>query len=273
MEKADDSQPLARTMTTLLRKTALLDYDHPAIRSLIDARGWSDLPPFDRIGAVYTFVRDGIAFGYNRDDAIPASAVLTDGYGQCNTKATLLMALLRALDVPCRLHGFTIHKSLQRGVVPEIAYRIAPDDILHSWVEIEWDGRWVNLEGFILDVPFLSSLQREFEGATSLCGYGAGTDCLADPGTDWSGADTYIQRTGINRDLGLYDDPDAFYGEHQQSFGLVRGVLYRHAIRHWMNRRVAAIRDGRVPAIPGTDEGALTRPPEHGTATASAGDR
>ena len=238
-------------MSDLLRPTPLLDYDNATIRSLIDGRGWRDLPAFDRIGAAYAFVRDEIAFGYNRDDAIPAAVVLADGYGQCNTKATLLMALLRALDVPCRLHGFTIHKALQRGIVPEIAYRIAPDDILHSWVEIEWNGEWVNLEGFILDRPFLHALQSEFADRPSLCGYGAGTDCLADPRTEWIGTHTYIQRTGINRDLGLFDEPDAFYAEHRQRFGFLRGVLYRHAIRHWMNRRVAGIRRGQVPSIPG----------------------
>ena len=238
------------SMSLLLRSTPLLDFDHASIRALIFDRGWADLPPFDRIGAAYGFVRDEVAFGYNRDDAIPASAVLRDGYGQCNTKATLLMALLRGLGIPCHLHGFTIHKALQRGVVPEIAYRIAPEEILHSWVEIEWNGRWVNLEGFILDKAFLGALQTAFAGRSSLCAYGAGTDCLSDPRTDWTGTDTYIQRTGIARDLGLYDDPDAFYAEHRQSFGFLRGLLYRHAIRHWMNRRVAAIRGGRVPAIP-----------------------
>ena len=234
----------------LLRSTPLLDYDHPSIRDLIAARGWADLPPFERIGAAYDFVRDEVAFGYNAGDAIPASAVLVDGYGQCNTKATLLMALLRALGIPSRLHGFTIHKALQRGVVPEVAYRIAPEEILHSWVETLWGGRWVNLEGFILDAAFLGALQAKFAGRSSLCAYGAGTDCLQAPDVEWSGGNTYIQRTGIARDLGLYDDPDAFYAEHRQSFGLVRGLLYRHAVRHWMNRRVAAIRDGRVPTIP-----------------------
>ncbi|MGR3433567.1 MAG: transglutaminase-like domain-containing protein [Shimia sp.] len=238
-------------MPDLLRPTPLLDFGHPSIRALIAARGWADLPPVRRIGAAYDFVRDGVAFGYNRDDAIPASAVLSDGYGQCNTKATLLMALLRALGVPCRLHGFTIHKALQRGVVPEVAYRIAPAEILHSWVEVEWEGRWVNLEGFILDAAFLGALQTEFAGRSSLCAYGAGTDCLQAPDVAWTGGDTYIQRTGIARDLGLWDDPDGFYAEHRQSFGLVRGLLYRNAIRHWMNRRVAAIRRGRVPTIPG----------------------
>lgn len=229
----------------------MLDFDHPTIRTLIAARGWAELAPFERIGAAYDFVREEIAFGYNRDDAIPASTVLADGYGQCNTKATLLMALLRALAVPCRLHGFTIHKALQRGVVPEIAYRIAPAEILHSWVEIEWEGRWVNLEGFILNATFLSALQGAHPGRFSLCAYGAGTECLQSPDVAWAGGDTYIQRTGIARDLGLWDGPDAFYGRHRQSFGLVRGLLYRHLIRRWMNRRVVAIRRGRVPAIPG----------------------
>ena len=242
-----------------LRRTDLLDFDVPTIRNSIATRGWTGLLSFERIGGAYDFVRDEIAFGYNRDDSIPASEVLADGYGQCNSKGTLLMALLRALGIRCRLHGFTIHKRLQRGVVPEIAYRIAPESILHSWVEVEREGSWVNLEGFILDAPFLAALQTEFAGRTSLCAYGAGTDCLSDPPVAWTGGDTYIQRTGINRDLGLYDDPDAFYAEHRQTFGVVRGFLYRHAIRHWINARVAGIRRGRVPAIPGCTHPA---PPE-----------
>ena len=32
-----------------------------------------------------------------------------------------------------------------------IVYRNAPQEILHSWVEVLLDGRWYELEGFILD--------------------------------------------------------------------------------------------------------------------------
>ena len=234
----------------LLRPTPLLDFEAPSVESLVAARGWRGLSEFDRIGAAYDFVRDGVAFGYNASDDVPASAVLADGYGQCNTKGTLLMALLRALGVPCRLHGFTITKALQRGVVPEIAYRIAPESILHSWVEVRHDGRWVNLEGFILDQPFLTGLQRAF-GAGPLCAYGAGTDDLCAPGVEWEGGDTYVQRTGINADFGVFDTPDAFYAEHRQDFPPLKEWLYRHVIRHWMNRRTGAVRRGRVPRVPG----------------------
>lgn len=235
----------------LIQSTHLLDYEHPDLAALVSARGWHQLTPFNRIGAAYAFVRDEVVFGYNRSDVIPASEVLRDGYGQCNTKGTLFMALLRALGVPCRIHGFTITKALQRGVVPELAYLLAPDDILHSWVEVWHDGRWTNLEGFILDRAYLSSLKEAFGLQGSLCAYGAGTEDICSPSVDWQGADTYIQKTGINADLGVFDTPDLFYTQHQQRFSPFKHWLYSHVIRHWMNQRTKAIRRGRIPSIPG----------------------
>jgi len=238
-----------------LTATRLLDFDSPSISNLVRDRGWYDLARVDRIGAVYDFVRNEIAFGYNRVDDIPASAVLTVGYGQCNTKGTLLMALLRSVGIRCRLHGFTIHKALQRGVVPELVYPLAPSEILHSWVEVETDEGWINLEGFILDAPFLQSLQKEFSETESLCGYGAGTDCLSAPPVSWSGGSTYTQKTGIVRDFGTFDTPDDFYEKYSQNFGFARDFLYRHVIRHWMNARGRRIRRGVLPRVSG-----LSRP-------------
>lgn len=233
-----------------LSQTPLLNFQADSIQKLIVDRGWLELPPAERIGAAYDFVRNEILFGYNSDDALPASKILADGYGQCNTKGTLLMALLRGLGVPCRFHGFTIDKRLQRGVVPELVYPLAPSNIIHSWVEIQHDGQWLELEGFILDTPVLDALQNAFPDRNSLCAYGAGTDCLQSPDVAWRGASTYIQKTGINHDFGTFDNPDAFYENHRQLSGL-KGVLYRLVVRHWMNNRVKKMRLGIVPTIPG----------------------
>lgn len=233
-----------------LSPTPLLDFEATPIQHLVTDRGWLSLSQTDRIGAAYDFVRNEILFGYNSDDALPASKVLADGYGQCNTKGTLLMALLRALGVPCRFHGFTIDKGLQRGVVPELVYPLAPANIIHSWVEIQHEGQWLELEGFILDAPVLAALQGAFPDRNSLCAYGAGTNCLQNPDVAWRGANTYIQKTGINHDFGTFDDPDAFYENHRQLSG-VKGVLYRLIVRHWMNHRVKKMRIGHVPTIPG----------------------
>lgn len=102
-------------MDRYLKETEMLNYSSKNIRQLIAKRKWDRLDAFRRVQAIYNFVRDEILFGYNTDDSIPASKVLADGYGQCNTKGTLFMALLRACRIPCRVHGFTIDKALQKG--------------------------------------------------------------------------------------------------------------------------------------------------------------
>lgn len=120
----------------LLVPTKMLDYESQSIRQLIEEKGWKKLSEFDRIKSIYTYVRDEILIGYNIDDDIPASKVLSDGYGQCNTKGTLFMALLRACGIPCRVHGFTIDKKLQKGAMTGFVYRNAPQNVFHSWVEV-----------------------------------------------------------------------------------------------------------------------------------------
>lgn len=235
----------------LLTNTKILDFKSQNIQELIENESWDSIPLTERIGSIYNFVRNEIAFGYNRADHIKASEVLSDGYGQRNTKGTLLMALLRGVGVPCRIHGFTIHKELQRGVVPALVYPLAPREIIHSWIEVRFDNNWINLEGFILDQPFLKTLQQTFSNENNLCGYGVGTRCLNNPPVEWKGTHTYIQHTGIVKDLGVFDAPDAFYQLHQQEFGFIEDLLYKYVIRHWMNRRVRRIRSGNIPRIPG----------------------
>lgn len=231
--------------STLLAETALLDFNHPDLRRLVATRGWASLPEYERIGAVYDFVRNEIAFGYNEADDLPASRVLADGYGQCNTKGTLLMALLRAVGIACRLHGFTIDKALQHGAITGLAYWLAPRSIIHSWVEVVHDGRWINLEGFILDRDYLGALQRRYAGnCRAFCGYGAATSDLANPPVEWRGGDTYIQKEGINHDFGRFDDPDAFYAAHGVNVRGLRKWLFKHFVRQWMNANVARVRNG-----------------------------
>lgn len=60
------------------------------------------------------------------------------------------MALLRAVSISNRVHGFTIHNELQRGAIPWYLFALAPERIVHSWVEVCLDGRWINLEGYIM---------------------------------------------------------------------------------------------------------------------------
>jgi transglutaminase-like putative cysteine protease len=228
---------------THLESTPILDFDTPEIEALVHARGWRALAAYARIGAVYAFVRDEVGFGYNASDDLPASRVLADGYGQCNTKTNLLMALLRAVGIPCRFHGATIDKSLQRGVMMGVTYLLAPRSILHGYAEVLFDGEWKALEGVILDARYLDGLRARFPEATgAFLGYGAGTKSLSAPDNEWRGASTYIQQTGVNADFGVYETPDAFYAAKGTNLRGLRAWMFRTWIRASLNRKVEAIR-------------------------------
>ncbi len=230
-------------MTQYLQSTRMLDHEHEKIRELIRSKSWCKLDEFRRIQSIYNYVRDEIRFGYNTDDTIPASRVLSDGYGQCNTKTTLFMALLRAAGIPCRAHGFIIDKGLQRGAMPEWVYKLSPSDLVHSWAEVCFNGVWYDMEGLILDKPYLYKLQQKFaDCGGGFCGYGVSTADLKNPPVDWNANNTYIQKDGIKQDLGVYDSPDELFAQHAQRLGIIKKLFYRHIARHTMNRCVGRIR-------------------------------
>ena len=244
-------------MDQYLQATAILDFDNAAIQQLIDANGWRRLSRYDAIGAVHDYVKDSILFGYNRADDLPASQVLADGYGQCNTKTSLLMALLRALAIPCRIHGFTIYNTLQQGAIPNWLMWLAPDRIIHSWVEAEYEDTWLNLEGFIIDRDYLKSIQAAFsDDGEQFSGYGIATNSLSSPPVNWRGGNTYIQSEGIADDFGVFDCPDDFYNRVGSNLSGLKKRVFSHAIRHLMNRNVGRIRHKGI-IQPGTGMASL----------------
>ncbi|WP_446470133.1 transglutaminase-like domain-containing protein [Xenorhabdus stockiae] len=232
-------------MKQYLSCTPLLDFYAENIQHLITEKGWLNLDQTERIKVIYNFVKDDITFGFNEDDLLTASKILQMGYGQCNTKSILFMALLRALGLPCRLHGFTIDKSLQYGIMLGEIYEMAPQEIYHTWVEVYINGQWLNFEGIILDKSYLTSLQKKYATHKGkFVGYGVAIDDLANAPIEWHGDNsTYIQRAGILQDLGLFDSPDDFFSKYEQKMTLQEKEIFANKIRHEINRNINHIRD------------------------------
>jgi Transglutaminase-like enzymes, putative cysteine proteases len=230
-------------MYRYLEETKMLDYSCKSIQKLITDRKWITLDEFHRILGIYNYIRDEILFGYNESDNISASQVLADGYGQCNTKGTLFMALLRAVNIPCRVHGFTIDKALQKGAMTGFVYKHAPKNVFHSWVEVYYENTWYELEGIIVDRQYLTNLQSANSSCKgAFCGYGVAVTDFQNPVIDWNGNSTYIQSEGINQDFGVFDSPDDLLREHGQELSFIKEFLYQHLGRRLMNRNVKRIR-------------------------------
>ncbi len=211
-----------------LQSTKLLDYEHEDIQKLIRERGWSDMSEEEKIKSIYSFVRDEIPFGHNKFEDIPASEILKEGFAQCNTKSILFMALLRAVGIPCRYHGFFIDKKVQKGVFTPIPYFFAPRKILHSWVELYHDGKWFDMEGLILDEEYLDNVKKLASGKKNFCGFGMAVENPDNPPVDWNDCNTYVQKSAILEDLGLFNSPDEFYEKYPPN---IRRIL---PIKRWL---------------------------------------
>ncbi|NOU52664.1 transglutaminase family protein [Pseudoalteromonas sp. JBTF-M23] len=229
-------------MQEYLSDTHLLDFKHPTIQALINEQGWLDIERYNALQDIYHFVKDDVVFGYSAHDILKASDVLKDGYGQCNTKGTLLMALLRAVGIPCRLQGFTISNNLKSGVMPKWILLFAPKEIIHSWVEVFIEGQWLELEGYIIDRQYLSAIQQRFKHHHgTFIGYGIATPCLQNPDNEFNGESTYIQKESIIKSLGHFNEPDSFYCKFSNLAG-IKKWLYQLVFRHIINLNIKHLR-------------------------------
>ncbi len=110
-------------------------------------------------------------------------------------------------------------------------------------VEVFFEGKWYELEAFILDKEYLSKLQninKECTGA--FCRYGVAVSDFQNPVIDFNRNNTYIQREGNNQDFGIFDSPDEMLKEHHQELSAIKRFAYRYYGRHMMNRNVKRIR-------------------------------
>ena len=225
------------------RKTRMLNYDAATIRKLIENHKWKELDEYKRIGAIYDFVRNKILFGYNRSDTLTAEEILADGYGQCNTKATLLMTLFRATDISCRLHGSEVSKAFQRGATSGIISVLAPATVVHTWVEVLYNDKWIALEGVITDEAYLKSVKEKYSDISgSFARYAISVPELKNLDLNWKGSDTFVQNESVVKDYGVFDDPDSFFEKHPQTWSKTKNFAYVHFGRKLMNRNVAKIR-------------------------------
>jgi len=116
-----------------------VDPSDPQVQALIDARGWRALADVDAARQAFEFVRDEVAHSWDvrshRVTRTSAEALL-HREGLCYSKAMLLTALLRALDVPAGL-------AYQRLLFGDT---LAEGYCMHGLTTAFLQGRWVRMD-------------------------------------------------------------------------------------------------------------------------------
>jgi hypothetical protein len=153
------------------------------------------------------------------------------------------MALLRAVEIPCRLHGTQVSKHFQKGATSGLISVLAPKSVVHTWVEVLYKGQWIALEGVITDEAYVRGVKKRFSDHTGeFKAYAISVPDLKFLDLNWKGANLFVQNTSVVKDYGVFENPDVFFSEHKQTWNRIKDFAYVHFGRKMMNRNVACIR-------------------------------
>jgi len=196
--------------------------------------------------AIYQFVRDAIPFGFTPAfDQAPPEQTLKLGRGHCNPKGALFVAMLRAANIPARLHFVDIANDVLRGLFP--AQGGPPSVLNHAFTEVFLNNQWCRVDGYVVDTPLYEAARRRLLKEERPLGYGihiegtirwtGTTDCLIQ----------YADPASITlADHGPFEDPAAFYQSpaYTQDPGPLARRLVGPLVTRLVNARIEQVRQG-----------------------------
>lgn len=139
-----------------LKPTRYAQSDHAEIMEQAK-RLTSGLRVVDAIKSIYFFVRDYIK--WTIEDIKPAIEVLRSRKGICFNKASLQIALLRAVGIPARYRLEEVSSIVLKPYLPPDVYKLFPETIIHVLTEVYVEGKWLGCDA-TLDPMLSHSLWR-----------------------------------------------------------------------------------------------------------------
>lgn len=227
-----------------LGNTQLLDLNDPKLR--IQALRITQLASSATQKAVFIhdFVKS-LPFGcVAAFDHVPAAAVLRAGRGDCHTKGTLFVALLRAAGVPARLRFVLLSSKFLAGIID-----VTQESITHAVGEVYLSGRWVQTDTYVTDEQF----EMRAWGKLVELGLRVGLGIHVNADRSWSGQkDSHAQYSDKDpsslplEDLGVAHDPKYFYSDgskQERQLGWTKRLKWL-LVATVVNHRVGKIRLG-----------------------------
>ncbi len=226
----------------------LADHDHPLVKDTAKRLTQAETTLRGKLEQLFHYVRDDIRFAFPENgDFVRASDTIQLGYGQCNTKATLLLALCKAVGIPARIHFSLITKDIQRGFFTGIAYWLMPREISHSWIEVKINETWRRIDTFINDLLLFTAAKTQLKRRGWSVGYSVALkDGEASAELDLD-HEAFQQMAAVIDDHGTWDDPSAYYesAKYKNRPDGIRMWFYRHMI-DGINRRVERLRHEKI---------------------------
>lgn len=210
-----------------LAPTGLVDYNNELVMQKALKLTKEHEATIDKVKCIYHFVRDKIPYTFTRN-LQKASDVLKEKVGQCNTKTTLTIALLRAINIPARYHCGSVSKVLFKNTIPKWAYPLTPKLIPgHCWTEVFIHGTWTAIEN-VMDLKLYEGIQTkmQLENQSESIGCGLSNDLFQ---KEWDGhTDILLQDGALVEDAGTFGNADTY---------LANAEKFLHPIKYWIKKK------------------------------------
>jgi hypothetical protein len=148
-----------------LRPTRFVQSDHPEIVECAK-RLSHGLSTGQATKNIYLFVRDQIK--WTVEGLKPAIEVLKSKKGVCFNKASLQIALLRAVGIPARYRLEEVSSLALKPYLPRELYELLPKTVVHALAEVYLNGQWLGCDA-TLDASLSHPLwKRDWEPGMDL---------------------------------------------------------------------------------------------------------
>ena len=224
-----------------LEPTTLVDVNTPIIRQKALNLTQNLESDIDKVKRIYHFVRDEIPYTFTHN-LQKASDVLKQGVGQCNTKTTLTIALLRAIQIPARYHCGSVSKELFQNTIPRWAYGLTPELIPgHCWPEVYINNRWTAIEN-VMDIHLYDGILQKMSSnqGKQLMGCGFSNDVFQ---KEWDGkTDVLMQDGALVKDAGTFGNADEYLARSEHFLNPIKHWIKRNIVRNAMNKKFDQLR-------------------------------
>lgn len=224
-----------------LKPTSLVDFNTPIVKQKALELTENLTRESDKVRCIYHFVRDEIPYTFTHN-LQKASEVLKQQVGQCNTKTTLTIALLRAINIPARYHCGSISKSLFKNTIPQWAYPFTPKLIPgHCWPEVFIDDKWIAIEN-VMDLALYEGIQSKMktENQQESLGCGLSKDSFQ---KEWDGkGDVLMQDGALAEDAGTFSNADEYLARTERFLNPIKYWLKNRVVKRAMNKRFSELR-------------------------------
>jgi hypothetical protein len=137
--------PIACGLSLFLKETNFCDFHHPAIQEIAAKIYYTHHTAKERAIAAFYFIRDNILWRFG-DWNKKASETLHEREGSCSNKANLLVAILRAMNVPAAYGIMKVDgKNYFGPVIPEMFKKYIASVSTHVYATV-YLGKWLKID-------------------------------------------------------------------------------------------------------------------------------